>query len=307
MSSVSTPSKPTITTFQFTNEHLSHPGNFGIDSKRESDDKPFINFSILGHKPVCAILKTAFEEGDTVAKCTNCFNAFLARNLYRHFIFSNKKRTDSEIKRMTAPCPGCRQLLSGKDLNITEIEKLKIQIDLLNDKIADLEGQKERGKEDIERYTLREEEFAGHFLNLNAEPDEEVGSEASKVVSDLKNSTISTIGGYKSRKENEIAELQKAIDSSKKRIDQLNALIENESEKFRREGDSSKVKELKDKILALESALNLERTKNARGIVIPHTTDWQDNTTLIVFLSLAIFLGYAFLQNTTYFCPVPQH
>lgn len=307
MSSVSTPSGPTITTFQITNEHLSHPENFGIDSKRETGDKPSINFSMLEHRPVCAILKTPFEEGDTVAKCTSCFNAFLARNLYRHFIISDEKRTDSEIELMTATCPGCRQLLSGKDLNITSIEKLKIQIDLLNDKIADLEGQKERGKEEIERNTTREEQMMGPFLNLKGKPDEEKGSDASRVVSDLKNATVSSIERYKSRKENEITELQKEIDSSRKRIDQLNGQIENESGKSRREGDSSKVKELKDRIVALESALNLERTKNAKGIVIPDTTDFQDNTTIIAVLALAIFFGYAFLQNTTYFCPVPQY
>ncbi|NGX32757.1 MAG: hypothetical protein K1060chlam4_00809 [Candidatus Anoxychlamydiales bacterium] len=91
MSSVSTPSKPTITTFQFTNEHSLYPGSFAIDPKREFDEKPTINFSMLEHKPVCTITTTAFEEGDSVAKCTSCFNAFLARNLYRHLSLQMRK------------------------------------------------------------------------------------------------------------------------------------------------------------------------------------------------------------------------
>ncbi|NGX51735.1 MAG: hypothetical protein KR126chlam5_00018 [Candidatus Anoxychlamydiales bacterium] len=308
MSSISTSRNPTITTFCFTNEHLSHPEYFAIDSKRESDDKPSINFSMLEHKPVCAILKTSFEVDDTVAKCTKCFNAFLARNLYRYFISTNSKRINPEIRFMTASCPNCRSILKGEDLIITPIEKLKIQIDLLNDKIADFEEQQTRRKEEIDRYAIREEQSLGPFLNLKAEPDEEEGSEASSAVADLKNSSVSSIASYKSSRESEIAELQKAIDNSKKRIEQLDTLIATESEKSGRAEDSSKVRELEDKIVALQSALNFERTKNAKDILIPDNSNLQDSTAVISVLALAIFfLSYILLQKTTFFCPIPQH
>ncbi|NGX32758.1 MAG: hypothetical protein K1060chlam4_00810, partial [Candidatus Anoxychlamydiales bacterium] len=58
---------------------------------------------------------------------------------------------------MTAHCPICRKSLSGEDLKITPIEKLKIQIDLLDEEIDDLEMQKKMRENEILRQIKRKQ------------------------------------------------------------------------------------------------------------------------------------------------------
>jgi len=304
MSSISRQRDPTITTFKFTREHLENPESFSGSSKSDSDEKPFINFSTFGNKPICTISKKNFEVGDTVAKCTNCFNAFLARNLYR-FLTSNEKGNKPE-KNLPVECPHCRNPLKGEDLKIPPIEMIKIKIDLLKDNIADLEAQKKIRKEEIERYLLREEEFVGRFLNFKGEPDEEE-EEFKAVVSDLKNSTISSSEQFKKNKEEEIARLQEEIDSSKKRIEEYKNLA-NKREINQKEEDSSRIKKLEDEIINLQCALNIERTKNRNRIErIDPNTNLQDTTILISVCALMLLFGSFFLQNTPYFCQIPKY
>ncbi|KKL61772.1 hypothetical protein LCGC14_2191970 [marine sediment metagenome] len=131
---------PTIKTFAYTPLHLEYPARFlPIATTNSLEQRTFVRFTVTALGPICSISQDPFKIGEIIAVCNKCLGAFLARTLIRSFILSKN-----------TVCPmGCGTVLNKAEIILSPLEKLRLQIDLIKDKIKLLEYQLSKRSEEL--------------------------------------------------------------------------------------------------------------------------------------------------------------
>ncbi len=197
----------TLTLFEFTQKHLNNNNTEQyITTANDLESKKIVRFTITPAGPICSISQEPFKIGEIIAVCNKCFAAFLARTLSRSFIKSKNKTF----------CPlGCGAELNKNEIKLSDLEKLRLTIDLIRDKITLLEYQLQQKQKELKKIFQDTEEGIKILDALCDEEDSFEDDEVKEIILGSKTEEKERGEKLTQEKENEIKQVQENIQKLK--------------------------------------------------------------------------------------------